>query len=247
MRKALRTFLLVASSSAWLLAGDLTITFKANTKGSFGRTTEGIQTSYYSTSFHKEVNETTKTDTLVDYDKGIIYTIQHKDKKIEMITFEDLAAVAEASAKQLEQLPDFMKGMMGGGDPGEMKVEQTGTDTVAGRPCKKYKLTMGKMVDELSVDPTLKPPVNPAAYAKFMKLRGIGMPGATGTTMKKLYEELGKLKGLPLKTHLTGLMGMDSVTEAAEVKEADIPASVFTLPAGYKTEDQGKKLLKNSK
>jgi hypothetical protein len=52
---------------------------------------------------------------------------------------------------------------------------------------------------------------------------------------------------MPLKTHLTGLMGMDSATEATEVKTSDIPASVFTLPVGYKTEDQGKKLLKNSK
>jgi len=247
MRKASQTLLLAAVSSACLLAGDLTITFKANTKGLMGSTNEGIQTSYYSTNFHKETNENTKTDTLVDYEKGIVYTIKHKDKKIEMITFEDLAAVAESAAKQLEQMPDFLKGMMGGGDQGEMKVEQIGTDTVAGRACKKYKLTMGKMVDELSVDPSLKPPVNPATYAKFMRLRANGMPGASGATMKKLYEELGKLKGIPLRTHLTGLMGMDADTEATEVKEAEIPASVFALPVGYKTEDLGKKLLKNSK
>ena len=247
MRIALRTCLLVASSSLCLLAGDLTITFKASTKGLMGSTTEGTQISYYSTNFHKEVNEASKIDTLVDYEKGVIYTIKHKDKKIEMMTFEDLAALADAMAKRLEKMPDFMKNMMGGGDQGEMQVEQTGTDTVAGRPCKKFKLTMGKMLDELSVDPSLKPPMNPAAYAKFMKLRANGIPGASGTTMKKLYEELGKLKGIPLRTHLSGLMGMDSSTEATEVKTSEIPASVFTLPTDYKTEDQGKKLLKNMK
>jgi len=243
MSTPLRTLLVVVGSSACLLAADLTITFKSKTKGS----SEGIQTSYYSTSFHKEVNEATKTDTLVDYDKGIIYTVNHKNKKIEKITFDDLVEIAEATAKQLDQMPDFMKNMLGGGEQGEMKVEELGSDTVAGRPCKKYKLSMGKLVNEMSVDPSLKPPANPAAYAKFMKLRANTIPGSTGSSLKKLYEEMSKIKGLALKTHMTGLMGMDSFTEATDVKTSDIPASTFALPADYKIEDQGKELKKKLK
>lgn len=247
MRKALRFLVLVATTSVCLLAANLTIVSKTSSKGPMGMSGEGIKTSYYGTNFQKEVDGATKIDTLVDFDKGIFYTIKNKDKKIELMTFDDLAAIAEASMKQLEAMPDFMKKMMGGDDGAEVTVEQLGTETIAGRVCKKYKLTLGKMVQELSVDPTLKHPANPAAFSKFMKLRSSAIPGPSATSMKKLYEELGKIKGIPLKTHMTGMMGMDVLTETTEVKTADIPASVWVLPEGYKTEDTGKKMLKSMK
>ena len=44
---------------------------------------------------------------------------------------------------------------------------------------------------------------------------------------------------------MTGFMGVDSTMTATEVKTTPIPASVFTLPDGYKTEDTGKKMLKD--
>lgn len=250
MKTTLRIVLLAAATSACLVAGDLTITFKSKTKGLMGMSSEGNQIHYYSTDYHKTVDEATKVDTLVDYSKGMFYTIKHKDKKIESITFDDLVEVGNAASARLEQMggmPDFMKGMLGGGDPGQIKVEQTGTDTVAGRPCKDYKLSIGKIVDELSMDPTLKPPVNPAAYAKFMKLRANMFPGPSSASMKKLYEELSKLQGLALKMHMTGFMGGDTTLEATDVKTSPIAATVFALPDGYKTEDLGKKLLKDMK
>jgi len=247
MKTALRILLLAATTSVCILAGDLTITSNASTKGPMGMSSHGIQTVYYGVNFHKEVNDATKIDTLVDYQKGVFYTIKHKDKKIEMISFDDLAAIAESTAKQMEGMPDFMKNMMGGGDVGDVKVEQLGADTIAGRACKKYKLSLGKIVDELSADPTLKIPANPAAYTKFMKLRANALPGSSASSMSKLYEELAKIKGIPLKTHMTGLMGMDVATEATDVKTTDIPASVWALPEGYKMEDQGKKMRKNMK
>jgi len=250
MKTTWRIFLLAVVVALPVLAGDLTITYKAKTKGPMGMNSEGVQTHYYSTKFQKTVDEGTKIDTLVDYEKGVFYSIHHKDKKIELMTFDDMVAIGQAATKQMESMenmPAFMKSMMGGGDAGEINVESLGSDTVAGRACKKYKLSLGKLVDDLSVDPTLKPPVNPVAFAKFQKLRGNQFQGPSSASMRKLYEELAKIKGLPLKTHMVGFMGMDVSTEATEVKTADIPASTFELPVGYKTEDQGKKLLKNQK
>jgi hypothetical protein len=247
MKLMLRTVLMTVVSAACLLASDLTITSNSKVKGPMGMSGEGVQTQYYSATFHKTVDEATKTDSMVDYDKGIFYTIKHKDKKIEIMTFDDLVAIGEAMEAQKAQmanLPKFMQGIMGA-DPGEIKVEKLGDDTVAGRACKKYKLTLGKMVQELSMDPTLKPPTNPAAFAKAMKLKGNMFPGAAGASMKKMTEELSKLQGMSLKTHMTGFMGMDSLMEATEVKTTPIPATVFALPDGYKTEDVGKKLLKD--
>ncbi len=241
MKTAFRITLLSLVSTACLLAGDLTITFKATGKGSGA----GSQTHYYSTSFHKTADEITKTDTLVDYGKGTFYTIKHKDKKIEMITFDDLVAVGEAMNAKLAQMPAFLQGMMGGGDPGEIKVVEVGPETVAGRSCKKFKLTIGKILEELSMDPTLKPPVNPAAFAKFAKIRTNMLQGPMSGAMKKITEETSKLQGIALKTHMTGFMGADTTLEATEVNTSAIPGSVFALPDVYKTEDTGKKLLKD--
>lgn len=248
MKPMLRIALMTVVSAACLLAGDLTITANSKVKGPMGMSGEGVQTQYYSVNFQKTVDEGTKTDSLVDYSKGVFYTIKHKDKKIEMMTFDDLVAIGEAmEAKmgQLANMPKFLQGAMGGGDPGEVKVEKLGNDTVAGRACKKYKLTIGKLVQELSLDPSLKAPVNPAAFAKFAKLRGNMLAGPSAAAMKKLTAELGKLQGMTLKSHMTGFMGADSTMEATEVKTSAIPASVFTLPDGYKTEDVGKKMLKD--
>jgi hypothetical protein len=230
------------------LAGDLTITSNSKVKGPMSMSGEGVQTQYYNINFHKTVDEGTKIDSLVDYNKGVFYTINHKDKKIDLMTFDDLVAIGEAMEAKLAQManmPKFLQGAMGGGDPGEVKVEKLGDDTVAGRACKKYKLTIGKLVQELSLDPSLKPPVNPAAFAKFSKLRGNMLAGPGSAAMKKLIEELSKLQGMALKTHMSGFMGTDSTMEATEVKTTAIPVTVFTLPEGYKTEDTGKKLLKD--
>ena len=245
MKPAFRIALAALMTSACLWAGDLTIAFRATSKGMGSG--EGVQTQYYSSSFQKTVDEAAKVDTMVDYGKGVFYTIRHKDKKIEMMTFDDLAAIGEAMEARMSQaanMPKFLQGVMGG-NPGDVKVEKLGDDTVAGRACKKYKVTVGKVLEELSLDPSLKPPINAAAFAKFSKLRGNMYAGPAGASMKKMMEELSKLQGMALKTHVSGFMGMDSTTEATEVKTSPIPAGVFALPDGYKTEDVGKKMLKD--
>ncbi|HWQ10847.1 MAG TPA: hypothetical protein VN436_17120, partial [Holophaga sp.] len=210
MKPAFRIALAALMTSACLWAGDLTIAFRATSKG-MGASGEGVQTQYYSTTFQKTADEGTKVDTMIDYGKGVFYTIRHKDKKIEMMTFDDLAAIGEAMEARMSQtanMPKFLQGMMGG-NPGDVKVDKLGDDTVAGRACKKYKVTVGKVVEELSLDPSLKPPVNPAAFAKFSKLRGNMYAGPAGASMKKMVEELSKLQGMALKTHVSGFMGMD--------------------------------------
>lgn len=246
MKGLLRIALMTMLSAACALGGDLTITFNAKTKGPMGMGGEGVQTQYYTTNYFKTADEGTKVDTLVDYAKGIFYTIKHKDKVVEVMTFDDLVAIGEAmeaKTAQMANMPKFLQGMMGG-NAGDVKVEKLGEDSVAGRACKKYKLTLGKMTQELSLDPSLKPPVNPAAFAKFQKLKGNMFAGPAGASMKKMSEELGKLQGMTLKSHMTGFMGMDSQMEATEVKTSAIPAATFALPDGYKTEDVGKKMLK---
>lgn len=238
MNRAIRCLALSLFASLALSAGDLTITFQSKT----GKN-EGVQTQYYSATHQRTNNEATKTDTLVDYQTLTSYSIDHGKKTIQKLTFDDAIALMESANQQMpEGVGAMLGGLFGGG--GQCKVEELGTEVVAGRTCRKYKITSGKIAFESSNDPTLKPPAPAVAYAKMIKMQGAlsAAMGPIGDSMKKLYEELSKIKGLALKTSMKGFMGMSSTTEATKVVEGPIPATVFALPTGYKMEDMAKQL-----
>lgn len=245
MNRALRLGAFLILSTLVAGAGDLTITFQNN-----GKVGNGVSTTYYSANATRTNHEGTKTDHFIDLQAGVSYTIHHDKKKIEKVSFEDLATMAEAMEGQMAQMreqmanmPDFAKKMMG--DPDAFSVNELGPDTVAGRKCKKYRLVVAKLDQELSLDPSLKIPMNPANYAKFAKFRGLtqGAGGPVGGAYKRLYEEMAKLKGVPLRTSMKMPMLGEITSEATSVKEGPIPASVFALPAGYALEDVGKKMV----
>lgn len=249
MNRALRLGAFLVATSFLGLAGDLTITFQNS-----GKLNTGTSTTYYSANATRTNHEGTQTDHMTDLQAGVSYTIRHDKKKIEKISFDDLAAMAEAMEGQMAQLretmanmPDFAKKMMG--DPDAFSVDELGPDTVAGRKCNKYRMVVGKLEQEMSLDPTLKIPMNPANYAKFSKFRGLlqGAVGPMAGSFKRLYEEMAKLKGVPLRTSMKMPFVGEIISEATSVKEGPIPASAFALPAGYATEDVGKKMLEQAR
>lgn len=240
--KAVFSVLLVSSAA---IAGDLTITMNAHSKGPMGSGSASVQTHYYSSKFMRMNDPGHQRDTLMDYGTMTSYTIDHKKKLIEKMTLQDaMDAMNEASAQHQEDMGQ-MSGMMAKmfGDPNNFKVTEEGKDTVAGRSCAKYKIVVGKLVMELSNDPTLKMPMPEASYQKMLKMRGAAMAATpSGKAFTRLYEEMGKIKGISLKTHMSGMMGVDTATEATAVKEGAIDPSVFALPSGYKMEDLGAKM-----
>jgi len=243
MKKSLKLLLAAGLAAMSMCAGDLTIAFNSKGKGPMGGKTDGVEVHYYSPKFQRINNEGTKIDSLVDYQTLTTYTINHSKKLIQKLSFEDAMAAMEGMQSQM---PEGIGAMMGSffGDPNNFKVEELGKDTVVERNCKKYKITVGKMVFESSNDPTLIPPVPAASFAKMVKAKGAltAAAGPMGKTMARLYEEMSKIKGLALKTNMSGFMGINVVTEATKVTEGPIPASAFELPSGYKTEDLGKQL-----
>ena len=95
------------------------------------------------------------------------------------------------------------------------------------------------MIEELSVDPSLQIPIKDYAKAMSMLNR---MPGQAGLLFKRIYEETARLKGVPLRTHITGLMGMDVTTEATAISTAPISGSTWALPSDYTMKDGGKEM-----
>lgn len=223
-------------SSLSLFGGDLTITSHVTGKGQFAK--DGTQVQYMDATRMRVNHEGTKTDSFVDYGHEVIYAIDHNKKVITKMTFKDMQEAFQAMDQQMAAMPEMVTRMMFG-DTAEVKVEQLGADTVLGRPCRKVRVHIGKMLEELSLDPNLQFPIRDYAKAMSMMNR---MPGAMGALFKRLYQEIGQLKGVPLRTRVTGLMGMDITTEATAVSTAPIPASAWALPAGYKEVDGGKEM-----
>ncbi len=240
MFRTLRLAALTAALAAQALAGDLTITFKAT-----GRMNDGVQTHFWSSKFMR-INNPAGSDTLVDYEKGVTYLIDHKKKLVQKIAWDDMEAMAEGAAKMLKDMPPFALKMMPGGGDTEVHVEDGGKESVAGRSCRKWTITMGKSVFETSNDPTLKPPIPAVAYSRFLKVRNLmGAVGPAAAGMRKVGEELSKIQGVALRTRTVLPMVGETTTEATEVKEGPVPASAFALPEGYKTEDLGAKMAKS--
>ncbi|WP_257306803.1 DUF4412 domain-containing protein [Geothrix campi] len=222
--------------SANLFAGDLTITSQVTGKGALAK--DGAQVQYLSATRMRVNHAGAKSDSLVDYGHEVLYSIDHAKKVITKFTFKDMQETMQALEDQMAGMPEMVTKMMFG-DVSEVKVEQLGADTVLGRPCKKVRITLGKMVEELSIDPSLQFPIKD--YAKSMAMLN-RVPGPMGTLFKRVYQETAKLKGVPLKTHITGLMGTDVTTEATAVSTATIPESAWTLPSGYTMKDGGKEM-----
>ena len=224
-----------------LLAGDLTITSHVTGKGQFAK--DGDQVQYVDATRMRVNHQGTKTDSFVDYGHEVIYAIDHNKRVVTRMTFKDMQEAFEAMEQQMSAMPEMVTRMMFG-DTTEVKVEQLGADTVLGRPCRKVRVHIGKMVEELSLDPSLQFPIRDYAKAMSMLNR---MPGAMGAMFKRLYQEIGRLKGVPLRTRVTGLMGMDITTEATAVSTAPIPAGVWALPTGYKEVDGGREMKESMK
>jgi len=237
MRTLVATAITLLLSGISLLAGDLTITMTGT-----GRGHEGEQTQLWSSKFMRTNHSASQVDSMVDFEKGISYTINHKKKLIQKISWEDLEASVEAMADKLKDLPLFAQKLMGGGDA-TVTAEEQGSETILGRKCKKWKVTMGKMVIESSNDPSLKPPTPAVPYKRFLRLQhALGQMGPGASSALKLGEELAKVQGLALKTHTVLPIVGDFTTVATAINEAPIPAAAFELPAGYKMEDTGKKM-----
>ena len=243
MKRRLVYFLAAVFLFGSLGAADLTITFSSVRKGMIGAGTAGSEIHYYTSADMMTRGVESGMDTLVAFQPGIIYTIDHKKRTITKLSFDDALAAMESMNQPGNAGAAKMMATMFG-DPDNCKVTKVGNETIAGRNCQQWQITVGKLVMDLSADPTLKLPMPETAYAQMMRTRAAqaAKAGPMGAIYKRLYEEMAKIKGIPLKTHMSGMMGMDVSTLASKVEIGPVPGATFTLPDGFKVEDLGPKL-----
>ena len=224
-------------STAALFAQDLTVVTKMT--GNLKSQT----TTYTNTNMSRTNDPVTGYDVLIDYQKGITYVINHKDKTITFTKASDLpglAAFQKAHTPHGKGMDEFNARMDNiYGDPAIFKVENMGKETILGRSCNKTRITSGNLVWEYSVDPSLKSPIDLASVARLTaaSYSGLGPYPHMAKIMTNLLTATGNLKGVALKTHMSGYNG-DTWVEVTSLSQNSIPASTFALPGGYAMKDQ---------
>jgi hypothetical protein len=194
-----------------------------------------------------------RSNVLVDVASGTITFMDPDKKQYWTMTKEDMEAMGKAmSAKMTEMQKDpraaaMMQNMMG--TLGPVKLETgTQTKTIAGYPCTQYTVTMGETVKMVYWTTTaLQPPFTAEQFfnAEAAMLRANPM----FSRMTAMFDEMKKMKGVPLASSNTmsmGAMQIESSSEATEVKTSAIPASTFDIPKDFKKVDSPmSKMLKH--
>ena len=210
-------------------AADLTIVSKVtNDKNS------GTATTYISETQFRRVDA--ESDVIFNIESGTITSVDHKKKKYSTTSLKELEAKMQELTAMLEGNP--MVSQMLGDIMGSAEVTKVGdTRTVAGYDCVLYRVSVGKNISmDLWVASDLKPPVSHYDARKMFYVQ----MGPLGGQFEKMIDEMKKIGGYSLaSTTRANFMGRQTTTqeEATEVKEGDLPASTFEVPAGYK---QGK-------
>jgi hypothetical protein len=238
---------LFALAALPVLAEDLTIVSKETGSG------PEKTTSQYFTKDRMRTNMGDQ-DTMFEYASGKITQIDHKKKEYMEITLAEMeaqmqkvAAEMEKASAQFQNMPpevrERMEKMMGGGT-GAVTVTKGGTRKIAGYDTQQYTISMGaNMKTEVWNTTALQFPVPEAELKKYSSFAGSMAPLANNPMFKglaKLTEEMKKIQGFSLaRSTQMQMMGKTTTTssEAVEVKQGPVPASVFALPAGYKKVD----------
>jgi len=197
-----------------------------------GGTKSVTSTQYLSKNAMKTVSSDGQ-DSIIRFDTGKIITIDHGKKTYTEMTVEKLNEIFDKRASEAgvdKEKMEQMRKMMGQiADSFSVTKEGPG-ETIAGYATEKY-LIKGPMEMEVYAAPSLK---LPALYYDAMKMR---VPRNPMFDTGKLYDEMKKINGMPVKTTTTMKMmnmEMKSTTVVTSVEKGSIPASTFEVPAGYK-------------
>jgi hypothetical protein len=223
----------LAVPAAW--AQDLTLHETTTSTGMAGRGGGNTTQTRYITSNAIKNTSSSGLDTIIQLAEGKIISIDNGKKTYSEMTVKQLnEMLAKVASKQEgEENAEAMAAMrkMMGQMSDSITVTKAGPgENIAGYPTEKY-VVSGMLSFEIWAAPNLK---MPALYYDAMKIQVARNPMFD---MSKLYDEMKKIQGTPLKTVMTmKMMNMEMKTTSVvtSVDKTPIPASIFQVPAGYK-------------
>ena len=199
------------------------------------------QKNFYKNGKMKTVNLTDKKTTIFRFDKGLAWTIDHKNKTYYEMFFDQMGmgmknAMSESMKDMDHEEKEMMKKMMGNkagslfGNSGSLAIsfEHTGkTRTIKGYKCHQVIMNLGG-----------KPMMEMWLTNKY----------SLGDDFLKIYQKMGlikgeipkdsKLKGFPILTKMDMGMGkMETETTVTKIVKTKVSESEFEVPRGYKKLD----------
>ena len=185
-----------------------------------------------------------RMDVVVDLATGTMTMIDHDKKQYWQMTKEDIEALSKTMSDRLAQMQKdpqaaaMMEKLMGAMGP--VKLEHgTETKTIVGYPCTQYTITMGEGMKMIYWTTTaLQPPFT--SDQMYSAMSGILRANPMLGRMSSVFDEMKKMKGIPLASSTAMSMGpvhVENSSEATEVKTGAVPASTFDIPAAYKKVD----------
>lgn len=221
-------------AEAQIFSQDLTMRSTTNNPGMGGRGGGSVTDTEYFSKNAMRISSSGGNDTIIRFDAEKLIMIDNKTKTYSEMTFKQLQEISSKAGAALGGMSSedmaAMKKMMGQ-TATSFSVTKVGPgETIAGYETEHY-LLKGPMEIEVYSAANLK---IPTAYYDVMKLQ---MPANPMFDMGKMYDEMKKITGTPLKTVATmRMMGTEMKTTkiVTAIEKGAIPASIFEVPAGYK-------------
>jgi hypothetical protein len=219
-------------AGAQIFSQDLTMHSTTTSSGMAGRGGGSATGTEYFSKNAMRTNSSDGNDTIIRFDEEKFITIDNKKKTYSEMTFKQLQEMldkASAAMGKMENMEALRK-MMGTASASITVTKAGPGETIAGYPTEKY-ILKGPMEMEIWAAPSLK---IPSAYYDALKFR---MPSNPMFDMSKLYDEMKKIEGIPLKTVTTmKMMNMEMKTTkvVTSIEKGSLPGATFEVPAGYK-------------
>lgn len=170
---------------------------------------------------------------IIDLDKNVVFWINSKEK-----TYIEMELPLDISKYLPDQAADMMANMNI-----SVTVQPTGTtETIAGKTCEKYDVTMTIMM-MMTMEMKMKVWATedvPFDWKKFQD-KMIQMFSPTMPLGEEALNAFKQIKGWQMRSEMTmNMMGTDmkTVQEVMEITEKDAPAGTYTVPEGYTKRDK---------
>ena len=158
-------------------------------------------------------------------DQGKAYRLEPASRRAVVVDLEALRARAQMDVSLAGDL-------MGAGEDARVRTAALArTRTIAGHPCREYRLTGASAVLEMCLATDL--PVGISAFTDFLEWSGASQ------SMAGLLEELRKLPGFPLETRSrVTVLGQvqETLSTVTRLKVGPAEPALFEPPAGYRVE-----------
>jgi hypothetical protein len=227
---------LTANAAPQFFTSDLTLHATETTTGGRGGDRTTTVTTYMSGGAIKR-RSSDGNETILRLDEGRMVIVDHNKKTYSEVRFDELQAMMDKAGATTQSLPPeamaAMQKMMGGTTTAVSVTRAGAGEPIAGYATEKYLVT-GPMTMEIWAAPALQ---MPAQYYDAIKLR---MPRNPMFDMGKVYDEMKKIGGFPLKQVTTmRMMNMEtkSTMVVTAIDKTPVAKTTFDVPAEYRKVD----------